>query len=164
MHSVSLLLFAASLLLGVALAVDTSQLGDKKPCTPGGEICTPDGYVGSVVIYEDDFVRVWNFTLAPGEMTSLHQHDHDYHFVAIQPTQLEVYDEKGDVLFDFRAEGVLGFQLRGEFLEPIGIKLPFPVPRVHAAKNIGPDPYYEILYESKAPLKADTTAGVSQEL
>jgi hypothetical protein len=51
--------------------------------------------------------------------------------------------------FDFRAEGVLGFKVVGDFLEPIGIELPFPVPRVHSAKNIGTEDYYEILYESK---------------
>lgn len=79
----------------------------------------------------------------------MHQHDYDYHFVAIQPTQLEVYGEDGSRLFDFRAEGVLGFEVEGEVLKPIGMELPWPVPRVHAAKNIGDGMYYEILFESK---------------
>jgi hypothetical protein len=59
------------------------------------------------VIYEDDTVRVWNLTLVPGEtMTNyMRSHDcYDYPFVAIQPTQLEVYGEDGSRLFDFRAE------------------------------------------------------------
>lgn len=101
-------------------------------------------------------VRVWNFTLAPGEMTSMHRHDYDYHFVAIKPTQLEVYGEDGSRLFDFTAAGVLGFKLVGDLLEPIGIDLPWPVPRVHAAKNIGESEYLEILFESKGT----TGAGV----
>ena len=79
----------------------------------------------------------------------LHPHDYDYHFVAIKPTQLEVYSENGSRLFDFRAEGTIGFKISGKFLKPIGIDLPWPVPRVHLAKNIGPDDYYEILFESK---------------
>lgn len=148
-------LLILALLLSIARAVPTNELGQVVSCRVQSGSCPVDGYVGSRVIYEDDFVRVWNFTLAPGEMTTLHRHDHDYHFVAIKPTQLEVYDEKGDVLFDFRAEGTLGFTLNGEFLEPINIKLPFPVPRVHAAKNIGSDHYYEILYESKQSLKEE---------
>ena len=82
-------------------------------------------------------------------MTSMHRHDHNYHFIAINPTQLEVYGEDGSRLFDFRAEGVLGFKVEGGFLKPIGIELPWPVPVVHAAKNIGDDYYYEILFESK---------------
>jgi hypothetical protein len=140
------------------VGVPTDQLGDAPiECNcdkeDGGDgekqPCQVDGYVGSNVIYEDDMVRVWNFTLAPGQMTSMHRHDHDYHFVAIKPTQLEVYGEDGSRLFDFRAEGVLGFKINGDYLEPTGIELPWPVPRTHSAKNIGSDDYYEILYESK---------------
>jgi len=144
-----LLLFISSLI--TVEGIDTDNLGDTKKCAcdKGGEACEVDGYVGSNVIYEDDAVRVWNFTLAPGEMTSMHKHDYDYHFVAIKPTQLEVYGEDGSRLFDFRAEGVLGFKLVGDLLEPIGIELPWPIPATHAAKNIGEDDYYEILFESK---------------
>ena len=132
-------------------AIPTAELGETVDChcDEDGKPCKVDGYVGSSVIYEDELVRVWNFTLGPGQMTSMHRHDHDYHFVAIKPTQLEVYGEDGSRLFDFRAEGVLGFKVSGDFLEPIGIDLPWPVPRTHSAKNIGPDDYYEILYESK---------------
>lgn len=36
------------------------------------------GGVASRVLYEDDRVRVWEMTLAPGEHTDLHRHDHDY--------------------------------------------------------------------------------------
>jgi len=60
-----------------------------------------------------------------------------------------VYGEDGSRLFDFRAEGLLGFKVEGDILEPIGIELPWPVPRVHAAKNIGDSDYYEILFELK---------------
>ena len=67
----------------------------------------------------------------------------------LAPTQLEVYGEDGSLLFDFRAEGVLGFKVKGDLLEPIGIELPWDVPRIHAAKNIGDEHYHEILFESK---------------
>jgi hypothetical protein len=148
--------------------IDTDKLGEMNKCAcDKGGTCEIDGYVGSRVIYEDDSVRVWNFTLAPGEMTSMHKHDYDYHFVAIKPTQLEVYGADGARLFDFRAEGVLGFKLVGDFLEPIGIDLPWPVPSVHAAKNIGDDDYYEILFESKGESRENfdaTKAKILQEL
>lgn len=129
-------------------------LGQHHPCeldpTHGSKGCIVDGFVGSEVIYEDERVRVWNFTLAPGQMTSMHRHDHDYHFVAVQPTELEVWGEAGDVLFTFRAEGTLSFKVDGDFLIPISdrVALP-PVSRTHAAKNVGSNTYYEILYESK---------------
>ena len=158
-----LLLFMFSLC--IIEGIDTDNLGDAKKCAcDKGEACEVDGYVGSCVIYEDDAVRVWNFTLAPGQMTSMHKHDYDYHFVAIKPTQLEVYGEDGSRLFDFRAEGVLGFKLVGDLLEPIGIELPWPVPAIHAAKNIGKEDYYEILFESKGATQKDKGKIMNQVL
>lgn len=142
----------------VLLAVLLSVCHSQNVCTPGSETCAVDSFVGSKVIYEDHKVRVWNFTLAPGEMTSMHRHDCDYHFVAIAPTQLEVWSERGERLFDFRAEGTLGFAIQGDDLvqippfgagvDPLASFQPIRVPRIHAARNIGPDPYYEILFES----------------
>jgi hypothetical protein len=158
-------LFTAVATIATCLAAPL-PLGPKMPCDmdkpDGAKSCTVDGYVGSTVIYEDDRVRVWNFTLAPGEMTSMHRHDHDYHFVAIQPTQLEVWGEDGKVLFDFRAEGTLGFKVAGDYLHPISenVRLPHLVPRTHAAKNIGPNTYNEILFESKL----DHSHGSTEEL
>ena len=140
-----------------SLAIETKDLGTAKSCTcdEDGNSCELDGYVGSNVIYEDDDVRIWNFTLAPGEMTSMHRHDHDYHFVVIKPTTLEVFGEDGSRLFDFWAEDTLGFKVVGDFLEvQNGIDLP-PVPRVHAAKNIGTEIYYEILFETKPKQQMD---------
>lgn len=131
----------------------TVVTGEASPCIAAH--CPVGPHVGSRVIYEDSYVRVWNFTLAPGEMTSMHRHDYDYHFVAIVPTQLEVWGSLGEFgglgnrLFDFRAEGTLGFTIEGDLLVPVHGELPWPVPRVHAAKNIGTHTYYEILYESK---------------
>ncbi len=69
-----------------------------------------------------------------------------------------MYGESGKRLFDFRAEGALGFKVVGEFLEPIGMELPWHVPRVHAAKNIGPDYYHEILFESKTLSREEVVA------
>lgn len=55
-------------------AIPSEDLGEPKPCAPGQD-CEIDGFVGSKVIFEDEMVRVWNFTLPPGGMTSLHRHD-----------------------------------------------------------------------------------------
>lgn len=52
--------------------------------------------VGTSLLYEDATLRVCNFTLPPGESTSLHTHMHDYTFVAIKSSQLEVYGENGE--------------------------------------------------------------------
>ena len=119
---------------------------------PGApETCSVDGYVGSYVMIENDHQRIWNFTLRPGEMTSMHRHDFDYSFVAVKPSRLEVYGEDGEKLFDFWATEA-SLRVNGDFLEPTGEeKLPYKVPRVHAARNIGTETYHEILFESKYP-------------
>ena len=45
-------------------------------------------------------------------MTSMHRHDLDYTFVVIKPSQLEVFGENGDRLFDFWAEGTKAFKIK----------------------------------------------------
>jgi hypothetical protein len=125
----------------------------------GSGSCVIDGFIGSEVIYEDASYRIWNFTLLPGEMTSMHSHDCAYHFVAVTPTILEVFGEEskvtGQSLFSFEAKGTLGFQIIGDELvqvTPIDAAedfVPIRAPRVHSARNIGPSIYNEILFESK---------------
>jgi hypothetical protein len=97
-------------------------------CYHAGCAVQVDGYVGAHVIAEDEIQRTWNFTLCerlnnltrhervcvrscPGCMTSMHRHDYDYSFVAVKPSQLEVYGEDGKRLFDFYATGVLFLEL-----------------------------------------------------
>ena len=99
---------------------------------------------------ENESQRIWNFTLEPGQMTSMHRHDFDYSFMAIKPSQLEVFGADGTRLFEFWATEA-SLKINGDFLEPTDgdVTLPYKVPRVHAARNIGPDTYHEILFESK---------------
>jgi quercetin dioxygenase-like cupin family protein len=117
--------------------------------------CMIDGNIGSMVIYEDASVRIWNFTLAPGEMTSMHEHRCNYHFVALQPSILEVFVTSGESLFSFEAKGVLGFKIVGDELvqvepkDPAADFVPIRAPRVHSARNIGHTIYNELLFESK---------------
>ena len=95
-------------------------------------------------------------------MTSMHRHDYDYHFVVLKPTQLEVWGENNERLFDFRAEGTIGFKIKDNLLQPINVELPHPVPRIHSAKNIGMTTYHEILFESK--MSTNSTHTVTSEL
>ena len=111
--------------------------------------CQVDGFVGSYLVHEDANQRVWNFTLEPGQMTSMHRHDFDYTFVVIRPSQLEVFGEDGSRLFDFWAEGTKAFRVEGDLLVPMIESLPWPVPRIHSARNIGTTTYNEILFETK---------------
>lgn len=128
--------------------------------------CKIDGYVGSYVILENESIRIWNFTLEPGQMTSMHRHDFDYSFIAVRPSQLEVFGEDGKRLFEFWATES-SLKINGDYLEPIDtdIKLPWKVPRVHAARNIGTNTYHEILFEHKYGVKDSTDfKAINQEL
>jgi len=40
--------------------------------------------VGTKLIFENDRVRVWEFTLAAGESIGAHTHEHDYFFYPIE--------------------------------------------------------------------------------
>ncbi len=53
--------------------------------------------VGSKLIFENERVKVWEFTLAPGETIAAHRHDHDYFFYPIEGGTLEVMRQTGIV-------------------------------------------------------------------
>ena len=111
--------------------------------------CEIDDWIGNDVIYEDHLIRIWNVTIAPGDMTSLHIHDFDVWFMTTKPSMLQVWTEEKKHLFDYYFEDTIGFKLNAMLLIPIGVMLPRNLPTVHALKNIGNTEYQAILYESK---------------
>ena len=54
-------------------------------------------------------------------MTTMHRYDFDYTFVVVKPSQLEVFGEDGNRLFDFWAEGTKAFRIKvSKFLLQLG--------------------------------------------
>jgi quercetin dioxygenase-like cupin family protein len=51
--------------------------------------------VGSKLLFENDRVRVWDLTLAPGESTGKHRHTEDYLYVVIGDGSLQGVDADG---------------------------------------------------------------------
>jgi hypothetical protein len=51
--------------------------------------------VGTKLVFENERVRVREFTLQPGETVPAHQHDHDYFFYPIEGGTLEVTRPSG---------------------------------------------------------------------
>lgn len=105
--------------------------------------------VGSKMIFEDAFSRVWEMRLKPGESSPVHRHDLDYTFVVQEPAVLRILSPNGTGLFDFTAEGTFGFRVRGDFLVPTQKELPWPLPRTHAAQNVDNRTFYEFIFENK---------------
>jgi beta-alanine degradation protein BauB len=89
--------------------------------------------VGHKLIFENERVKVWEFTLAPGESIEAHQHDHDYFFYPLEGGTLEVTRESG-VTRATLEEGKVYYRQKGD---------------THAAKNVDSKRYHEILVELK---------------
>jgi quercetin dioxygenase-like cupin family protein len=89
--------------------------------------------VGTKLVFENERVRVWEFTLAPGEEIATHRHEHDYFFYAIEGGTLEV-TRPGGVTRATLESGQVYFRTAGDS---------------HAARNIGPTRYHEVLVELK---------------
>lgn len=87
--------------------------------------------VGTRLIFENERIRVWEFTLRPGDSVAAHKHDHNYFFYPLEGGMLEVT----------RASGVTSATLKtGEVYYRKGGD-------THAAKNVDDHRYHEILVE-----------------
>jgi quercetin dioxygenase-like cupin family protein len=90
--------------------------------------------VGTRLIFENDRVRVWEFTLQAGESIEAHRHDLDYFFYPIEGGTLEVIRASGTTRLTLTA-GEVYFRKGGD---------------THAAKNVDDHRYHEVLVELKA--------------
>jgi quercetin dioxygenase-like cupin family protein len=89
--------------------------------------------VGTKLVFENDRIRVWEFTLQPGETIEAHRHDHPYFFYPIEGGTLEVTRASG-VTQATLEEGKVYYRDGGD---------------THAARNVGGNRYHEILVELK---------------
>jgi quercetin dioxygenase-like cupin family protein len=137
---------------GSNLAEATFPEGSPNHCNPElAGSCVVDNYIGNKIIFEDSSVTVWNFTLGPGETTSMHRHECGYHFLAVTSSDLEVWGEYGEMLMTITptAGKVIGFALEGEELVQTASENPIRIPRTHAARNVGQHIFNELLFEYK---------------
>jgi quercetin dioxygenase-like cupin family protein len=90
--------------------------------------------VGTKLIFENDRVRVWEFTLRPGESIEAHKHDNDYFFYPIEGATLDVIRASGTTQLTLKT-GEVYFRKGGD---------------THAARNSDDHRYHELLVELKA--------------
>ena len=90
--------------------------------------------VGTKLIFENERVRIWEFTLQPGETIDAHKHDHDYFFYPLEGGTLEVTRPTGVTQATLEA-GKIYYRKAGD---------------THAAKNVDDHRYHEVLVELKA--------------
>lgn len=89
--------------------------------------------VGTKMIFENDRVKVWEFTLAPGQTIEAHTHDCDYFFYPLEGGMLEVSRSSGVTQATLET-GKVYYRDKGD---------------THSARNIGEQRYHEILVEIK---------------
>jgi len=98
------------------------------------------GDIGTNVVYEDDVVRVWRLKLAPGEESPIHHHDLDHLLIQVRGDRIAVMpepDTQGPYTEELAADVVPGAVVH--------------VPRggIERARNVGTEPYLEIIVEMK---------------
>lgn len=89
--------------------------------------------VGTKLIFENERVRVWEFTVQPGEEVPRHSHRLDYFFYPIEGGTLEVTRASGVTRATLEA-GKVYYREGGD---------------THAARNVGATRYHEVLVELK---------------
>jgi mannose-6-phosphate isomerase-like protein (cupin superfamily) len=98
------------------------------------------GDVATRVLFDNERVRVWELSLAPGERSARHRHDLDYLLVFLEGERIGVEVDPasaGPYLEDLEFDVPIG---RCVFVERGGVE---------TAVNVGSKPYREILIELK---------------
>lgn len=98
------------------------------------------GDVATTLLFENDRVRIWEMRLEPGEDGALHEHELDHILVQISGDRMAVVpDPKSKSVYNeyLEADVVPGQHF---YIERGGIEV---------ARNIGKQPFHEILIELK---------------
>ena len=95
--------------------------------------------VGTRLLFENDRVRVWDLSLAPGESSGLHRHTDDYFFVVIGDGTLQAGDASGNKR---EARSMCDGEVRFSEVHSENI---------HEATNVGDTPWRNIVVELKDP-------------
>ena len=94
------------------------------------------GGVATRVLHEDERVKIWDMSLAPGEASDLHTHENDYYLVMLQGDRVAGISQDGsqDIVLD---------------LTPGPELIRIDKGATEWAYNPGKEPFYEILIELK---------------
>jgi quercetin dioxygenase-like cupin family protein len=90
--------------------------------------------IGTKLIFENDRVKVWEFTLQPGQSIGLHTHMRDYLILPIETSTVEVTRPGRPIEVREYAAGSVIWRDKGE---------------THDARNVGANRYHQLLVELK---------------
>ena len=98
------------------------------------------GEIGTNVLYEDDAVRVWRLKLAPGEESAIHRHELDHLLIQVSGDRIAVVPEPD-------TEGPFREMLEADVVP--GALVHVRRGGVERARNVGTQPYLEVIVELK---------------
>lgn len=98
------------------------------------------GDIGTKVVYEDDAVRVWRLTLAPGEESPVHRHDLDHLLIQVRGDRIAVIPEPD-------SEGPFTEELAADVVP--GAVVHVRRGGIERARNVGHERYLEVIVELK---------------
>ena len=98
------------------------------------------GDVGTRLLFENDRVRAWELRLAPGEDSAAHRHDLDHLLIQLSGDRVAVIPEPD-------TEGPYKDYLEAEVIP--GMTVFVPRGGVETARNVGSQPYREVIIELK---------------
>jgi predicted metal-dependent enzyme (double-stranded beta helix superfamily) len=98
------------------------------------------GDVGTKLLLENDRVRVWEVRLAPGEQGDVHRHRLDHLLVQVAGDRIAVVPEPD-------SEGPFRDYLEADVLP--GAVVEVSRGGVESARNVGEEPYLEVVIELK---------------
>lgn len=98
------------------------------------------GDVGTRLLFENDRVRAWELRLAPGEESAVHRHELDHLLIQVSGDRVAVIpeaDSEGPYREYLEADVVPGAAV---FVRRGGVE---------TARNVGAEPYNEVIIELK---------------
>jgi quercetin dioxygenase-like cupin family protein len=95
---------------------------------------TPYGPIGTRILFENEYTRVWEVVLEPGERQRLHHHELPYLVIPIEGGRGRITAEDGSVRLTDEHPGDVVFQPGGQ---------------IHELENIGETRYRNRLVEFK---------------
>jgi beta-alanine degradation protein BauB len=98
------------------------------------------GDVGTRLLFENDRVRAWELRLAPGEESAAHRHELDHLLIQLSGDRVAVVPEPD-------TEGPYRDYLEADVVP--GATVFVPRGGVETARNVGAEPYHEIIIELK---------------
>jgi hypothetical protein len=98
------------------------------------------GGVGTKMLFEDDRIRVWHLKLAPGEDSPVHRHELDHVLIQVAGDRIAVVPEPD-------SEGPYRDYMEADVVP--GAVVEVTRGGVELARNVGRQPYLEVIIELK---------------